>query len=371
MASEGTHLLSLPVDVLAYVLGNNLCAADVARALRSCTALAQLAHGQLWAEVLARECGLELADRNGARARGVLRQLREHEPAALHFVGVLTDGGLDSPYTPGSDPPESDPAVLSERNLQYWVKSMFVPVPWLLYCSASGRTDILCAASLAGFHDEGAEAQEQSRRDYMLERLAVIAGEEWNMAIDGFGGLSSASPEVLDEAFFAATEIDIGLLLHGITIASERSAHLLRIRRLRAQIESKWRSRRVGASPLRTLRHNGRTAVFSEEAASSALPDSTCAVLSRLTVRRPVSCSCPASHGVIFGALRRIEPLALLHAIPMLDAASAQLLIRPDGGWAGSAGSIPLGSADVVEGIGRVVRRTKSSEGEIVEVSLA
>ncbi|KAJ1624445.1 hypothetical protein T492DRAFT_268035 [Pavlovales sp. CCMP2436] len=366
MASGSKQLLDLPGDVQVQVLGN-LGVRDVARTLRSCHALAQLAQGQspLWREVLVRECGLDLAD--GARARGVLRQLRETRTARIHFVGVLTDGGIDSPYTPGAEDdepslPSGNPASLGERDLQYWVTSMFLPVPWLIYCSASGRTDILCAATLVGYYDEYGEAQEQSRRDYMLERLALIAGEQWNMTIDGFGGLSSASPEVLDEAFFAASEMDIQLLLHGPHL--EKGAHLLKIRRLRAQIQQKWSLRRArGASLLCTLRaENGRTAVFAPQE-EEASPSSPCAVLSRLTVRRPVSCSCPASHGVIFASRERIDGVALLDC-PTLDAACAQLLILP-GGWAGSAGS---GSVEHIEGVGHVVRRTALAEGEILEV---
>lgn len=352
-----THLLDLPAELLSSAL-SRLSVNDLAQALSVCSQLAQLSEtGQLWREVLARWCGLELADRDSAR--DALKLLLTTEPTAIRFVGLLTDGGIDSPYQTREG--ELLPDSITEREMQYWVSSLFQPTPWLLYCSASGRTDITCAATLDGYHDAALEAAEQTRREYMLERLSVIAAQEWNMPIDGFGGLSSASPEVLEEAFYAATEIDMGLLLHGINGTIEMGAHLLKIRRMRAQIEHRWRARRAGGPRLRLLEHGGRACIVDSEALAAdsiaAATSSSVAVVRRLTVRRPTSCSCPASHGIVFGARERMSPEQVLEWGERL---SSQLFLGEDGGW--------LGGPMRIEGLGAVVRRTRCAEGEVVEV---
>ncbi|KAG8468842.1 hypothetical protein KFE25_007360 [Diacronema lutheri] len=349
------NLLELPAELLSQAL-SHLPPGDAARALRACSALAQLGRaGSLWREMLARAAGLELTD--GACARDALEQMHTREPACLRFVGLMTDGGVDSPY----DTREGDLPDMSERESQYWVTSLFEPTPWLLYCSASGRHDITCAAFLDGYHDAVLEAAEQARRAYMLERLAVIVRDEWHMTIDGFGGLASASPDVLDEAFFAATEIDMGLLLHGISGTIERGAHLLKIRRLRAQIEFRWRSRaRPGCVRLKQAELDGRSLTYDAHAlARSQTAGAQVAIARRLTVRRPTSCSCPASHGIIYAARERMEPAEVLTDETLLGA-KAQLLLSAAGEW--------VGGPACVEGVGRILRRTRFAEGEIIEV---
>lgn len=353
-----SHLLDLPAELVSTAL-SHAAPADVARALAACKVLAQLGRtGALWSELLQRYCGLSLA--RGVEARAALETLLTVEPVCIRFVGTFTDGGIDSPYRAAGE--ELPPDALSARELQYWVSSLFEPSPWLLYCSASGRADVTCAAALHGLHDTALMAATRARRSYMLERLSLIAQSEWQMSIDGFGGLGTASPETLDEAFYAATEIDVGMLLHGISGAAERAAHLERIRQLRAQIEARWRARRRagdGALALTELSHGGRscTADLEGERAARLAAGGAVAVVRRLTVRRPTSCSCPCSHGVVYGSARHLSAEQLLRC----ELPGAHELLGADGGWL-------LGGEDGVDGLGPVVRRTACAEGEVLEL---
>lgn len=353
------HLLDLPPELVVAIAGQ-LSVRDAQYFVSTCTALRAHASssGSLWRDLLGRFCGLALSD--SGRALAVLRKVHSQPATRLRFVGIFTDGGIDTPYHGGEVDDDKLPEALSERDLQYWVDSLFQPAPWLLYCSASGRANVVCGGQLVGVHDPDVEAHESTRREYMLQRLEVIARDEWQMPVHGFGGLASASPEVLDEAFYAATEINMVLLLHGITGTIERGHHLLKIRRIRSQIEHRWQARRqMRQSRLRAVRANGRTFLFDPAPTPAPRTSQTIGIVERLHIRRPTSCSCPVSHGVIFGATRPVSAEDMLAGCaPAVDSASDELV----------AGGDFMGDERFLEGIGRIVHTTRTEEGWVHEV---
>jgi hypothetical protein len=354
------HLLVLPREVLSSILAH-LPIGDVARALRTCVSLAQLAeHTTLWSDVLVRYCGLEVAD--PSTAAQTLKLISSSPPLRLKFVGTLTDGGIDASYEPELDDDAQAPVEALDRDLQYWAGSLFDPAPWLLYCSASGRVDVTCAAVLDGLHDWLAEEREQARRAFMLDRLARIASDWWGVPIDGFGGLANASSQVLDEAFLAAIQVNMPMLLHGLTSAEERDWYSIKIQRTGAQIaERAFALRRDGPPRLRTVQRAGVTFTVDAELPVFAQPREL-AVACRLILRRSLSCSCPASHGVIYASRERLESDAFYDGIPALGCATGDVLIDDDGGWVGYG-------RGAIDGLGAIIARTRSAEGEVLELA--
>lgn len=295
-----TNLCDLSSDLLVGIL-SHLTPRHALSALSTCKSLHELGSTEttLWRDVFQTMCGS--CAKSSKLALRCLKELTSQEPKRLSLVGVLTDGGIDVPTTEV----DNDEALLnlSERQLPCWVNSMFTPVPWLVYCSASNRKTATCIGALAGYHDWVLEDHEKTRRSYMLERLQVVADRVWGMDVHGFGGLASQPPSLLDEAFYAASDLHFDLLLHGLQSGIERRAHTIKIRRIRGQIEAQWRASRERRPRLAFLEVGNHKCIIDPNPRPSLAPKDSVAVVFRIVLRKAKTCSCPASHLALYASM--------------------------------------------------------------------
>mmetsp|Transcript_21367 Transcript_21367/g.71880 ORF Transcript_21367/g.71880 Transcript_21367/m.71880 type:complete len:463 (-) Transcript_21367:490-1878(-) len=353
-ADEVVRLASLSPELIEAIL-SSLPVPDLGRALQTCTTLraAGRAESPLWSAMAARTLGIHVP--SGVQARLHLQTAWGSEPRRLAFHGVLTDGGIDTPHG-DVDVTQAD---LNDRLFPCWVDAMFNPVPWLVYCSDAGVDTVTCVGQLAGLHDLHTEDQERARRAYMLDRLRVVADTVWGVPVEGFGGLASQAPVILDDAFLAATEMHFDLLLHGLRSTIEQGQHVLKIRRIRAQIEAdrvtRRRPRGEAAGVVRET-VGDRSCLVDARVSAALLPRETVAVVKRLAFRKAMMCSCPASHLAVFTAVDEVGARAVLEGDGALGRITSHVVSGTE--WPGWF---------MEEDIGRVVRRTDHGPGLFTE----
>ena len=290
-----------------------------------------------WLALLFREYDLVLpATTIFWRAKLCLMRILEASSVPLRCHGYLTDGGVDDEQ---EDPSEEilrssapDAAVpftirrLGEHSRGFWVENAFRDEVGEYYCSKSGARNVIIAAAVMGVDHEGRRSREDPRgRDYVIERLElVIQAMGWD--VEGFGGLGTINNDSLMSTLEMAWQAPHGRQMIQATVPPrERAATATRIRgdpRGLAQSD-----RRDGPDPVLSFSHGPHALMIGvpgdrmgdREICDRRIPRARClwerqpwgsndsvAVVSGVTVRRGIQCSCPLQVGVVFAC--REEP---------------------------------------------------------------
>ncbi|KAL1521387.1 hypothetical protein AB1Y20_021053 [Prymnesium parvum] len=326
-------------SILCACTARTLCTLqEVSTALRAAASAEPV-----WRRLLARECGLPLAEPLPCEARQLYRHFLS-PPASLPALGFLTDGGLDNtisfanaghdegnaharlveqlhiaPPRDATAAPLPRPAVIQlDQGASFWVRKAFEPTDWEVYCSEEKMTNIVLAAAMlppSAVHVD----VEQERRAFLIDHLDFAARQVWGLDDGGTMDLRALHTETLEQALLSTWMLDDGveILLFDVH-PDHREEHEERLRSMVQEIQSPTRNQLTVLSlPVVTNTGERRLLLLdakvaptakelsrcnAEELLAAVMPPASLVVATSVIIRRAMSCSCPVQSGVVFGS---------------------------------------------------------------------
>ena len=156
--------------------------------------------------------GESLGNNGNDDPRSLYRSLTASPIFELSVSGMLTDGGMDQAVLESRRPPLISEGMATcwavDQAWHVWVSNVFEPDQRCfssdVHLDGSAAANVLIAGRIKGSVSalsQERRQEEEERRRFLVARLSFVLQEFFQMPMDGFGGIESATSELLDQAY--------------------------------------------------------------------------------------------------------------------------------------------------------------------------